>query len=281
MKGIKKLNVNIPALLLAGAMSLSFAGCSTVDMKDITPSALVDIQDVKDSTLLDELVEQGRLMYSEKLNVVEAATKLERLLNILDLLKSVDFKDVESLQPLSNEESEKVLSFSDEQIKELIDQSSYKGKEVLLLEKKLTALKQLDYLRKYSNEWIKLNGASVSEKFMISAVKASVADEFGLSVDQYDMITIMPCDTNNSNSYNIQVGDTMYHVPMSASEIWDTMDYTYKLQTAVPTEETLAATCRKALNYGKITIAAGSNVKKDTIVEQYDSSSIKKNYVNH
>ena len=104
MKRLKNLNVGktITAFLLAGAMSFTFAACrKTADMKSISPSELLSITDVKDLTVLDELMDEGRVMYNDELNIVQAATKLERHLNILEKLDSVDFKDVEALQELS------------------------------------------------------------------------------------------------------------------------------------------------------------------------------------
>ena len=94
MKGINKINIyhKLTAVLLASSMAFSLTGCAgRVDMKKLSPSAILEIQDVKDVTLVDELLEKEELSYNDDLNIIEAAEKLEKSLDILDQLKDVDF----------------------------------------------------------------------------------------------------------------------------------------------------------------------------------------------
>ena len=286
MKGIKKLNVyhKLTALLLAGTMAMSLSACNgNVDMKSLTPSEVLEITDVRDLTMVDELIAANKLTYYEDLDVVEAADQLERYLDIMDLLEDMDFSEVSQLEPLSEERYQEVFSLPLEEIARLKEQVSYKGKDIVELEKKLTALKQLDYLYRICQSWVHQYGQSVSIAYMMACVKGAVADELNIPVEDYHTITIGERVYGGSSGPEdavIQVGDTYYRVPTTAGELWNTINYIYEVQGADLEGETELETYRKSLNYGKTTMAAGANVARNNrIVEQNSESYIRKNYV--
>ena len=283
MKGIKGLHVSprFAALLLATSMAFSLTGCGGhVDMKTLSPSEVLEIQDVKDVTLADELIANNQLTFYEDLDVIEAADQLERYLDILDITKGMDFTNVGQLQPLTDEQYQEALSLPLEEIRTLKEQAAYTGKDIVQLEQKLKALKQLDYLDRHCEEWVHRYGQSISIQYMMAAVKGSVADELELSVDDYKKITIPPRRSfSEPEEYTIEVGDTIYRVPVGVGEIWNTIHYIYEVQDATLEGDKEYETYRKALNYGKVTMAAGCNEKKGKLTEQYSASYIEKNYV--
>ena len=284
MKGINKLQVSrkLATILLAGTMAFSLTACGGhVDMKMLTPSEVLEIQDVKDVTLIDELIAAGMLNYSGELDIIEAADQLERYLDIIDVLKDMDFKQVSDLDKLSDEEYQEVFSLPIEEIEKLKEEANYKGKDLVLTERKLKALKQLNYLYNYCTIWAHENGQDISFEFMMAAVKGSVADELELGVEDYKTIKLPPAARSASSEpdyFIVCVGDKNYKVPVGAGELWNTINYIYEVQTAKLTEETEYPTYRKALNYAKTTMAAGANAKKDKLTEQYNASYIKENY---
>lgn len=283
MKNVKSLNLKkITSLLLAGATAFTLSSCGTVEMSSLTTKDLLEIEDVKDATLIDELIDAGKLKSGEESTIVEQADKLERYMNIVDKTSSIDLTGVDELIPLTEDEEKKVLEMSDEELATLIEQAKSKEKDLKSLENRIIALKKIYYLNKYCNEWIKVNGRNISIDFMIAAVKASVACELGLEPDEYSQVSIPALLSHNPerDCYIIEVGDKNYIIKSSTEELWNTIDYIYTVQSANHiTDETRFPTFRKALNYAKTTIAAGCSVKDDKLEERYSSSHIEENFV--
>ena len=286
VKGIKGFRPGrrLLALIMAGTMAFSLSGCDngTVEMDSLTTSQVLNIDDVKDVTLIDELIESGKLRFDNEMTIVDAADQLERYMDISDHLKSLDFTGVTELRPLTEEEYEAVLTLSMDDIDLLVEDAKYDGKDLLKIEQKLTALKELEHLYTYCTTWAHNYGKNISLSMMMAAVKGSVADELDIPVESYATIKI-PANTSNTSdgpkSYYVKVDETYYEVPMSAEEIWNTIGYIYTLQSSNLPEENEFPTYRKALNYAKTTMAAGASLKNKKLEEQYDASYIKENYV--
>ena len=60
--------------------------------------------------------------------------------------------------------------------------------------------------------------------------------------------------------------------------MWNTIQYIYTLQSTEIDPKLEYETYRKALNYAKITLIAGSNLKNNKLGPQYDESYIRKHY---
>ena len=284
MKGIKHLRLNkrFLALIMAGVMAFSLSGChKNVEMGDISYTELMDIDDVKNVTIMDELIEEDYLNFDDDLNYVQAADQLEEYMQIVETLKSINFSDVEKLRTLTEEEYQATLDLSVEDVKLLKEVATSKSTSLKDTEDRLVALKELNYLNDYCKDWIKSNGKSISLKLMMSAVKSSVGDEFNIPLEEYSTITI-PAHYSSSSGptdYSIEVGGKTYLVPESQKEIWNTIGYIYTLQSANVSDKNAFETYRKAINYAKVTTAAGANVKNGKIETQYDGSYITKNYL--
>ena len=119
---------------------------------------------------------------------------------------------------------------------------------------------------------------------MLAAVKCNIADELDIPVGKYSEIVIPPAHRSNSTGpeqYSIKVGDQVYTVPVSSDEIWNTINYIYEIQGAKLDGKKEMQTYRKALNFGKTTIAAGSDIKgKNKLVPHYNIKYIRRNYGN-
>ena len=281
-KGTVKVTTGLCVLALAGTLVLGCKSCvGEANLSNITPSAILEIQEVKDVTQMDELLLNNQLRFEGEQDIVEAADELQFSLDIIDELKDMDFTGVEGLQELTDEQYQEVFSLPIEEIRVLKKQASYKGKDLALVQQKLIALKQLDLLYRTCLSWVHQYGQDVSFGYMMAAVKCSVADELNVP---YSSITLPPAYRSSSmgpQPYVIKVGDQTYQVPVGARELWDTINYIYEIQGAKLTEKTEFPTYRKAINFGKITIAAGSDSNgKGKLVEQHDMQYIKKNYVN-
>lgn len=276
---LRVFNEKIAPLVLAGTLALSLSSCGSVDMSELSTKDLLAIESVADLTTLDELIENDKL----KTNIVAEADQLERYMDIVDKVSKLDFEGVEELRPLSEEEKNAIPSLTDEEIEELIEQSKSKNKDLKSLEDKIIALKKLMYLKEYCNSWVKDYGREISIDFMMASVKASVANELGISIDDYHKIKI-PALLHSSGdelpNYCIEYEGEIYRISSGDRELWDTINYIYRVQTADKINDgTRFATFRKALNYGKTTIAAGCKLNGDALVNQNDYSYIKDNFI--
>lgn len=290
MKGIKNLKISkvAKALLVTGTISLALNSCNGyVDMKSITANELLNNSEVANVTIMDEMIDDGELKYCEDLNIIEAADKLERCMDIVDAISKENLEDVDKLEQLSNDyyESLLILLTEDkepvmESIETIKKAAHYKGNDYLLLERKLNALKILNYLKNYCNDWVKENGKDISIKFMMAAEKCAIGSELNISTDDYSSIKIdKQTSTKEPESNYVEVGNKRYEIKNSSDELWNTQNYIYAVQIYKPENGKEFETYRKAINLGKITIAAGANVKNDSIEEQYTASYIKKNYI--
>lgn len=282
---MSKINLGkkLTALLLSASFAFTLSSCAgKVKMNSISPKQLLSISDVADDTFMDELTDNGTLVhYGSQMNIVDAAEQLEHYLDIIDQLKDIDFSLVSLLEPLSEEELASVTSLSASDINALIEQSKYKGKNVVEEEKKLNALKKLNQLNNSCTEWVHHYGQSVSISYMMAAVKCALADELNLPLNQYENISIcgaLPKDSNDD--YTIDVNGKTYTVKWSADAVNNAISYIHAVQAADLTEKTEYDTYRKALNYGKTAIAAAINIdNKDRITSQNSDSYIEKVYV--
>ncbi len=286
MKGIKKLNVAVKRkvlpLLLAGTV-LTLTGCNgKVDMKDHTVAQLMEIDDIKDKTLLDELMEAGYTYFDDEITCVDAADLLKTRMDIVELLSDMDFSEVKNLRPLSSVEYEETEELSLDEVKLLKQMATTKKTDLVSMENKLFAMKNLAYLYDYCNEWIEEKGATIATSFMLHTVKAALADELNLSVEDYKKISLPPVKQQGGTDYIIYAASEEYTVPQGVKEIWNTIDYIYQVQHADSkkglTDKTRFATFRKAINYGKTTLACGMNIKNGKIDAEDSASYVKKNY---
>lgn len=287
IKNIQFVKSRLVPLLLAGSVSISLMGCSgNVDMSNMSYNDLMSINDVKDNTIIDELIDDGLLSYDSHSTYVDACDRLVRCMNISDLLKDIDFSELSKLDSLNEEDYLVSLSLTDEEIDSL--KSIVKGKANTLVEQenKLKAYKQLGYLNNYCTDFICNNGKDICETMMFASVKGAVADELGLdsfksiSIPQYFYAGDGPTD------YEISVGDETYNIPLDSEEIWNTVNYIYSLQSyRIPSEidnkefDNIKKTYRKAINYAMTTTAAGVNIKGHKITCDNSASKIEKNYL--
>ena len=284
VKNLRVFKEKIVPLAVAGTLALSLVGCGgNVQMKEVDFDSLMTISEVQNATMIDELIANGALMYDDNLNLLQASDQLIRYLDIVAQIGGYDFTGVDSLEPLDQEVLNATLNMTPEEVEGLIEVASYKGDDVVALEAKLNALKKLNFLHNYCQSWVDENGPIISERIMLISVKASVADELELGVDEVSYVHIPERHfAGEPDDYYVNVGKESYRVPMREGEIWNTINYIYEVQGsdfATMDAQQRADTYRKAINYAKTTIAAGSNIKNDKLMAQYDADYIEGNFV--
>ncbi len=106
---IKKLKIYPAIAILLVATTISATGGKKQQKTFVN---MIAEEEIADNTMLDEAIQNGKLMYSADANILQAADELEKALKILDLLKSMDFSKVTTTRQISESEI-KALSPSD------------------------------------------------------------------------------------------------------------------------------------------------------------------------
>ena len=269
---IKINNKKLLSLLLAGTITLS--GCaSKTDMNTVSFQELLSIQDVRDNTLMDELMRNHYLIFQDDISYITAADKLIDYMNIVEKLDKVDF---EKVVPYDT-----AFELSPSEVDYLLNVLKEKDKSELGFERKLTAKKELFTYYEYCKNFIHQYGKEISEQIMLISVKANIADCLNIPVDRYSRIVIPAYKnkTNEPKEFMITVGSTNYIVPVSSHEIWNTIQYLYTVQNSSLTEKTEYDTYKKAINLAKITMLSGSKIKNDTVKVLNNKKYIEKHYL--
>lgn len=282
MKNVKIVKDKLLPILLAGGISLSLSGCGgNVDMSSKSFHGLLEMDEVRNTTQIDEQTLYGNLS-DDDLTSINMADTLERYIYYLEQTKDIDFTGVEQLRLLDEDEYIETKTISDDDLKILIGYAKNEGETLVDQENHLIALKKLKYLHDYCDNWVRLNGKRVSVNMMINSVKAAVADELDLSIDDYANM-IIPANYNQdhefNNKYYIKVGTDVYYISSDAREICNTIDYIYEMQTADISPENELNSYKKALNYAKTTIAAGANLANGEITSEHNADYIEKVFI--
>lgn len=274
IKNLRITNNGWIALLMAGTIIFSVSGNSKDRTINETIQELIESEDVKEITLLDELIEDGYLQSIDGRNLIENADCLIHYMDIVERLESIDFTGVEELHPLREEDYEKALSLTDEEIRFYSEAATKKAKTQEEQDEKLYALKMLNYLNNYIKEWIRQNGTGISINMLMAAVKGSIAAELGLSEEEYETIRIpenRKTIKDDDFTYTIMVGNKSYSVPTKATGIWDGIEYIYEMQSATFDEDDSSSsrryqTYRKAIQFAKMTMILGVDINDRDIV---------------
>lgn len=190
---MKNLFIRIQALILAIFMTVSLTACNNKNSKAEEPSKsvsvgeLLDNKEIADMTELDE--NKGNFIIKSDIdgkeeNIVDAFDNIMRVVRIHDMLPDMDqFKMEEDKNPLDIDETRALFRLSDEDIKKLIEESTYSGVEFGSVEKAQTARRKLAALIDWSKEVLSIDGYEICASFLGDLVKCAVAEEFDVSPD--------------------------------------------------------------------------------------------------
>lgn len=287
MLNIKKLDIKKPlAILLAGAIGFTVSGCKAkkLSMEDYTFDELITNEEVMKSTVLDELVANHEIDYLDELdpykvdrdNYLVMADELEKRIAIMELLNTVNLSEVDSLEPLSYQEENDCLNLSLDEIHELIDTAS-RGRSLQEKEEQIIAFKKLKYIKESTQNWINTYGNSIYEMVLSYSLKASIADECHVSVNDISFPPLIRVDKEN-DQYTVNVSGESYTISQNNSpELWNAVSYYYVITTPGEDEGEvdLLDRYKTALNYAKEALVVGSNRVDDSFQQQYSLDYIK------
>lgn len=287
MLNIKKLDIKKPlAFLLAGAISFTVSGCKSkeLSMHDYSFDELINNEEIKNSTILDELIANHELDYFDELNpynydrdnYLEMADELEKRIAVIELLNTINFSEVDFLEPLSYEERNDCFNLSLDEIQELIDMAS-RGRSLQEKEEQITAFKKLKYIKDSTQNWINNYGDYIYEMVLKYSLKASIADECHVSIDDVVFPTLTGGD-RKVDHYIVHVNGEVFTISDKDSpDLWNAVSYYYFITTpSVDEGETdLLEKYKKALNFAKEALVIGSNRVDDSLQQQYSLDYIK------
>ncbi len=277
---LKSIGCGILACTIAGGITITTnRRLRDVNLEDISIDSLLGIEEIQNITLLDELQREDYLQQRED-SLLKRVNQLEEYLKILQEVKFLDKKDYTELRPLSDDEYQ-TLNNSLFEVLRLKEEATFRGRNLKDQEKSLIAIKKLAYIKEQCENWVHQNGKEICMEFMLQTIKANVADDLDIPLNQFHTITIpvlsQPVFKRNM-IYYIDVGNTSYPVTYGSMELWRTIDHLYQLnQSDVQGAEEIVA-LRTCLNDAKITLAAGSNLTNGKLKPQNDGFYIRKNF---
>ena len=268
-----KRGAQVSALALTLALMLS--NCSMKKpTKEISFEDLLLISEIANITVLDEELDSDEIRFDLDMNILEAADLLKKALDIIE--KTKDYKDDGSRKYNDQLEWNVINLVSVDEVQMLIEDAQTlpinKQKRI----NKELAENQLKIINYVYTEWVKKYGLIISVDIMKAAVKGSIAQEAGVSIDDVKL----PEKLSSSNNYYVTVKGTNYQF-LGDLGLHDVVSYIYKIQaSSIKEMDTIIKTCYKALGYAKGAIESGANIYNDAIGVQYTLEFANDNFIN-
>lgn len=272
---IKNLRINkktLAALLTAGTIAVTLSGCG-IDTSELSFEDVLSNKTIQEITVLDDEYNTDEDIKEDLDNI----TKLETALQVLELTKYEDYSDVDKLIPLTAKEKEELLYLDIDEIQKIMNKSKKTDNDLLTLENKLIATKDMAYLTQYYRAFIYNHGLDISKQALKDSVKGSIASEKNCTTDD---IKIGKMPNKDVDELYITIRDEKYRVKANNKDMWNAIEYIYAIEMSDidnMDQKDITETCQKALDYSKVVTLKGSNIKDDKIVEQYSNKYIKKN----
>lgn len=276
---IKIKTVALLTTLASMGSTILLSGCGEAkDLSNITYNELLEDNDVKDNTLLDEK-KNNNYFTIDGINYIEAADQLVRNINIAKELDKVDFKDTKELNnKLTDVEKEEALNYSLVQITGMIGVLNEKADSLKDLEHQLKLYQKLDYLKDYCKEYIEKHGRNITLKVMKESVKASIADDLGDSLELIDNIKIPEKSKIDNLDIRVLINGDRYNVEKN-SITSKTIDYIYAIQRAENISgEQEYNTYLKGIDLAKKMTVAGVDIIDSNINNVYNEEEIINKY---
>ena len=276
MKNLKVSNnitkKRISALAIAGIMGISsmlgFSSCSKNQEKvDETLSTVTEV--FKDNTKLDEAIKLEVAMYKD-MSITEACDKLEKAINIVKKLENVNFDGVEELDKLSEEEYNKALNMSEEEVDILLEEynNASKDKDSLKSEEiKLKSIKKLDYIYRKHKTFVDNNAKDISKELLMFTTKSTIAE--ALNIKGEDLNTITYPWGNSNPEMIVSVNDkNNYILKRNAEGIGAAVNTLYDMDSK--NDELTYDYYLEIINLAKKTIMIGATKEKAGILDPND-----------
>ena len=259
----KKLVAKLTAIaILAGGISYDTA--TTKKNFKVNEKLQNVVETFNEDTKLDEAAEKNIATY-KNMSIVEAADYLEESIDIEEKLENYDFSEVTELDKLTKEEYDFAETLTKEDVFVFMEVINSENEESLeLQETRLKAIKMLEHLKATRENWIKENGKQVILKTLSWTIKSSVAEGFGLGVEEIDNIKIPKLKkVQDMNFYVLYNEDKIY---MSGkSDMFNAFYYYYQIKSSSDLQGEENKIYNEALNSAKVLTMTGVNVENNKI----------------
>lgn len=244
--------------LLTGGAIFESKNVSKYNKIDESLKEVVEV--FEEDTKLDEAADENIAVY-ENMSIIEAADLLEEAIDITDLLKDVDFSEIENLDKLSDDEYKFAETLTKEDAFLLLQIIESEKEESLENEKaKLKAIKMLDHLNKVKENWIEENGEKIALDTLSWAIKSSAGEEFGLNENEIDSIEIPKLKKVQDMDFYLLYNDSKIFVSGS-SDMFNAFYYYYQIKSNNDLQGYENKIYKEALDSAKILTMTGVNTK--------------------
>ena len=239
----------------------------------MTFSDLLDVPEISQTTVLDE-VEDNVLIYQSKTDLLEMADYLEEGIEILKRTKRFQLSDSQNISLPDSVKADIIRLASLGEVKSLIEDADHIILTKDQRKRKEESLKQLGIIYSCYEDWFKNQGIDNVTKLMEDILKGSISAETGVPMDQIGV----PVRDNKTGNFTIQVGDKVFEL-YGEPEHFNMVGVYEEIKGQEQFQLGKAiSTCKMALAFAKTALAAGANVRNDTIQAQYTSKYIQSEF---
>lgn len=212
-------------------------------------------------TKLDEAVEENIAAY-KKMPITEAADYLDESIDIVKMLNTYDFSEVNNLDKLTDEEyllaknltkEDIVLITSVLEAKEDSDSLEYE-------EARIKSIKMLAHAKETRKNWIKKHGKKAVIDTIDWVVKSSIAEDLNIPVEKINQIKMPSVKKVTDMKFYVTYDDNKYYVGNS-SDIFSALYYRYQIESTSDFGEQEYDVYKEGINSAKIVIMTGVDTK--------------------
>lgn len=211
----------------------------------------------KNDTELDEAEAIDMATYKD-MSITEAADYLEESIDIVEILSSYDFSEVDSLDPLTDEEYTFAENLTKEDVilittvldaKEESDSLEYE-------EAKIKSIKMLSHIKNIREKWIADHGRKVVLDTLDWVVKGSVAEDLNIPVEEINKVEFPSSKKITDLKFYVIYDNNNYYLK-GDSNLFGALYYRYQIKSTNDFGGQEYDIYKDALNSAKIVIMTG------------------------
>ena len=271
MKNNKK-TAKISAFALTLALMLS--NCSIKKSNDkLSFSELLDIPEVANVTVIDE-VEDDFLVYGSKMDLEDVADYLDKGITILDVTKRFKTSDEELIKVDDSTKADIIRLVSLDEVLALIEDADVLPISNDKKRKKEEAIKQLGIIYSCYKEWFVNEGLDNITILLEDVLRGSISAETGVAMNR---ISHLKRDEKTMKYYFVVAGKKyeLYTDP----ELFNPASFIFENKEIDDISfNKVISNCKMGLQFGKVALAAGANVRNDSLQAQYTKKYISNNF---
>ena len=271
MKNNKK-TAKISAFALT--LTLMLSNCSIKKSNDkLFFSELLDMPEVANVTVLDE-VEDDFLVYDSKMDLEDVADNLDKGITILEVTKRFKPSNKKLIKVADSTKADIIRSVSLDEVSSLIEDADVLPISSDKKKKKEVAIKQLGVIYSCYEEWFMNEGLDNITILLEDVLRGSISAETGVAMNR---ISHLKRDEKTMRYYFVVAGEKyeLYADP----ELFNAANFIFENKEIDDISfNKVISNCKMGLQFGKVALAAGANVRNDSLQAQYTKKYIQSHF---